>query len=149
VTPPLSPQRTIRLTPIPERRRLSTHTHQHPHRSIPMDYFLDAANASSSYVDPDATPRSSTTRLAENTSRSENRDLESASPSHPPRPSSMLSYNESQRQPSILEQAWVMKMAGEIARQMQENKASSSTEHKSYWTERGHDEMPPPPAYGQ
>ena len=43
----------------------------------------------------------------------------------------------------ILEQAWMMKMASEIARRVQEQKAASH----DFWSGEGAQE-PPPPAYG-
>ena len=151
VTPPLTPQRTIRLPPIPERRRLSTLTYQRPPRSIPADYTLDNAATSSSSIrdaDPDATPRSSMSRIAAHTQRIENGEVGSTPASNPAQPSSILSFNEVQPQPSKLDAAWVLKMANEIARQMQEDKASASSQYKHYWPDHGHGEMPPPPAYG-
>lgn len=45
-------------------------------------------------------------------------------------------------QTGILEQAWVMKMAGEIARQVHDQKAANN----GFWDRN--DEGPPPPAYG-
>jgi distribution and morphology protein 34 len=43
----------------------------------------------------------------------------------------------------ILEQAWMMKMAGEIARRVQDQKAGDG----GFWAGAGRDEGPPP-AYG-
>lgn len=52
-------------------------------------------------------------------------------------------YTESNSvQTGILEQAWVMKMAGEIARQVHDQKAANN----GFWDRN--DEGPPPPAYG-
>ncbi|KAI1941290.1 ERMES complex subunit [Ophidiomyces ophidiicola] len=59
-----------------------------------------------------------------------------------------LSVSDSASQSSILGQAWVMKMANEIARQMQESKFSADNNkfHGSWEPPRAHT---PPPAYGQ
>jgi distribution and morphology protein 34 len=44
----------------------------------------------------------------------------------------------------ILEQAWIMKMAGEIARRVYEEKQRNNNNHPSFWDER---DDTPPPAY--
>lgn len=47
---------------------------------------------------------------------------------------------------SILEQAWMMNLAGEIARRIQETKTAAGPNHCGHLNER---EQPPPPAYRQ
>ncbi|KAL8754001.1 MAG: hypothetical protein Q9184_005249 [Pyrenodesmia sp. 2 TL-2023] len=70
----------------------------------------------------------------------------SSHPSHQPF-SNPLHYLDSSTGGSILEQAWMMKMAGEIARKINEEKAANS----SFWDRAANlreDFSPPPPAYG-
>lgn len=47
-----------------------------------------------------------------------------------------------------VEQAWVAKMAGEIAQRIQEEKISAGTPYSGFWHHRNQEEVPPP-AYGQ
>jgi mitochondrial distribution and morphology protein 34 len=76
---------------------------------------------------------------------------------HPP-PPPLPAYIESLLSPSsgsgILEQAWMMKMAGEIARRVQDEKLSSGDgSHNGFWESShravGRDQYVPPPAYRQ
>lgn len=60
-------------------------------------------------------------------------------PSHP----SSFSYMDSSSSNGILEQAWMMKIAGEIARRVHDEKAANS----GFWDRSERDETPPP-AYG-
>jgi len=77
---------------------------------------------------------------------SEKREPEpSAGPSRP-LPASILSFNETALHGGVVDQAWVTKMASEIARRMQEDKMSAN-QCSSFWDRRNFEEAPP--AYGQ
>lgn len=158
VTPPLSPQTDLGLPTIHEPRRMSANLSSQGGRtlsrkSIPADYLTGNAEGSSSavedhteFADIDATPRSS---AHQSTARSYN--VEKRVDSSPSRrlPASALPFHDNASNGSIVEQAWLMKMAGELARRMQEEKASGSSQFGSnFWEGHGREEMPPP-AYGQ
>jgi distribution and morphology protein 34 len=166
VTPPLSPQKSTRLPTIHERRRLSGSLSRQtgrifPRRGIPVDFISEAAEASSSSApvadvsehqnvaarasDPDATPRSSVRQQAQASHPLEKRDTASLAA---PRslPSFVLPYLDTPPNSSIVEQAWVRKMASEIARRIEEEK--SSNQYGNFWEGHSREEMPPP-AYGQ
>lgn len=61
---------------------------------------------------------------------------------------SMLSFVAATQDRSILEQAWMMKLANEVTRRIQDGKAPASLNGSSYFGHRARDETPPP-AYGQ
>jgi len=65
-----------------------------------------------------------------------------------PLPATVLPYLDMPPNSSIVEQAWVMKMAGEIARRIEEEKSSNSNQYGNFWEGHSREEMPPP-AYGQ
>ena len=65
------------------------------------------------------------------------------SKSHDPSHSSPFSYMDSSSSNGVLEQAWMMKIAGEIARRVHDEKAANS----GFWDRNERDETPPP-AYG-
>lgn len=167
VTPPLSPQKTARLPTINERRRLSGSLSKQtvrtlPRRGIPGDFLSESAETSSSAPvtgasehqhaasgasDPDATPRSSVHQQTQSSHPSEKRDTTFSAPPRP-LPAYVLPYMDMPPNSGIVEHAWVMKMAGEIARQMQEEKSSGSVQYGNFWEGHSREEMPPP-AYGQ
>ncbi|KAL1967347.1 hypothetical protein VTN77DRAFT_3393 [Rasamsonia byssochlamydoides] len=167
VTPPLSPQRTGRLPTIHERRSLSGSLPMQPGRTlpcrvIPVDFISESAEASSSApvtdasehqrasaqgLDPEATPLSSVLQHAQSSHPSEKRDIASSAPTRP-LPTCALPYMDMPPNSGIVEQAWIMKMAGEIARRIQEEKSSGSNQYGNFWEGHSREEMPPP-AYGQ
>ncbi|WEW61744.1 ERMES complex subunit [Emydomyces testavorans] len=61
-------------------------------------------------------------------------------------PSSTLPITDAVPSSSILEQAWMMKMANEIARQIQEGKFSTNNNYPGLWDQTR--ARSPPPAYG-
>lgn len=148
VTPPLGPQSDLHLPTIHERRRISQGDGTLRRSKLSMS---EAAQPSSSrstqmiaetWPDPDATPRN-TIRLPSN-DRTNNRHTAA------PLPSSAIQYvptvptNNNPR-----EQVWLSKMAAELARRMQEEKAdpSGSRPFPDFWDDHSREEIPPP-AYG-
>ncbi|EED14938.1 conserved hypothetical protein [Talaromyces stipitatus ATCC 10500] len=150
VTPPLAPQNDLHLPTIHERRRISQGEHTLTRRSVPS--MSEVAQPSSSrnsaamiadtWPDPDATPRNSI-RLP--SSDRANNPLTTAH-----LPSSAIQYpppipdNNDPRQ-----QAWLSKMAAELARRIQEEKVgpSGSRPFPDFWDDHSREEIPPP-AYG-
>lgn len=144
VTPPLSPQSEFNLPTVPERRRMSQGNRTLTQRSRAYVLGTESGEPSSSsnpFPDPDATPRNSV-RLSSTTRRTDSKSPERRLPS------SAIQYTEMPHR-GVLEQAWVNKMAGEMARRMQEQKMSSfkADQFPDFWDSHGREE-PPPPAYG-
>lgn len=148
VTPPLSPQSDMQLPTIHERRRSSQGQKTLTRRFNPVS--AEPARASSSrntsaavetWPDPDATPRN-TVRLPNN-NREDSRHLPSSAIQYAP---IMHNNNNNQSQ----QQAWVSKMAAELAHRMHEDKGGDSSGSKpfpDFWDDHSRHEMPPP-AYG-
>jgi distribution and morphology protein 34 len=171
VTPPQSPENTVRRSTIQERRRMtgsiSTRGARNvPRRTIPTEFYRDpAAQAGPSpvYAEPDesratfqprghdTTPRASVRHQAPNVSSYPAEKNEASPSSSAPfaMPQSMLPFMDPAHSTGILEQAWMMKMAGEIARRMQEEKSGPMGPTGGPWNQNGREEIPPPPAYGQ
>jgi distribution and morphology protein 34 len=150
VTPPLSPQSDIHLPAVPERRKMSQGNRTLTQRSRAFVLGPESGEPSSSidpprgvnpFADPDATPRNSI-RLSSTTGRTNSKSPERRLPS------SAIQYTEMPHR-GILEQAWVNKVAGEMARRMQEQKMSSfkGDHFPDFWDSHSREE-PPPPAYG-
>ncbi|KAL1971622.1 hypothetical protein VTN31DRAFT_2243 [Thermomyces dupontii] len=151
VTPPLSPLRNAHLPSIDERLRmggtLPRNAHPHPYESNEFGATSSSAAVPEKSHDPDATPRGNA------------RVSHSPEKRNPPAPRQLPTFQspfldeEMPQKPDPVHHAWVMKMAGELARRMQEereNKTSSTNPYgpDHYWASHGHEEMPPP-AYGQ
>ncbi|CRG83142.1 hypothetical protein PISL3812_00490 [Talaromyces islandicus] len=150
VTPPLSPQSDFHLPTVPERRRMSQGNRTLTQRSRPFalgaesgepSTSVDASRGANPFADPDATPRNSI-RLPSTTGRTNSKSPERRLPS------SAIQYTEMPHR-GVLEQAWVNKVAGEMARRMQEQQMSSfkGDQFPDFWDSHGREE-PPPPAYG-
>ncbi|KAJ9221976.1 hypothetical protein DTO271D3_4908 [Paecilomyces variotii] len=154
VTPPLSPQDGLSLPSIPERRRTSNYRPVHP-RPFPAEFMgsssMPPRNAADNSRltktdDIETTPRAPAHAEHRPLQISEKREPEpSAGPSRP-LPASILSFNETALHGGVVDQAWVTKMASEIARRMQEDKMSAN-QCSSFWDRRNFEEAPP--AYGQ
>lgn len=171
VTPPQSPENTIRRPTVQERRRmngsLSTRSARNaPRRAIPTEFYRDPTTqtaASPVYAEPeesrspfqsrghDATPRASVRHQAPNAPAYPAEKSEAGTSSSAPRniPQTMLPFMDPAQTGGIVEQAWMMKMAGEIARRMQEEKSGGMGPPLGEpWNQHGREEVPPP-AYGQ
>ncbi|KAH8704166.1 mitochondrial distribution and morphology protein 34 [Talaromyces proteolyticus] len=150
VTPPLSPQSDLHLPTVYERQRMGQGERTLTQRSRPLASAPETGETSSSmdlhpfvdaFPDPDATPRN-TVRLPSNAGRTNNKSPERRLPS------SAIQYTEIPPR-GIIEQAWVNKMAGELARRMHDEKIGSlkPDQFPDYWENHGREELPPP-AYG-
>jgi distribution and morphology protein 34 len=172
VTPPQSPENTVRRPTVQERRRMTgslsmrSTRNTAPRRTIPTEFYRDPSAPTASpqtYADPADESRSSfPARGQETTPRAPVRQQAPNVPSYPaekaeagpsstaPRnmPPSMFPFMDPAHSGGILEQAWMMKMAGEIARRIQEEKSGAMGPTGGPWNHTGRDELPPP-AYGQ
>lgn len=171
VTPPQSPENTVRRPTVQERRRmtgsLSTRGARNaPRRAIPTEFYRDPATQTAPspvYAEADetrspfqsrgheATPRGSVRHQAPNVSAYPAEKSEAGPSSSAPRsmPQTMLPFIDPSHSGGILEQAFMMKMAGEIARRMQEEKSGDMGPTGGPWNQNGREDMVPPPAYGQ
>lgn len=173
VTPPQSPENTVRRPNVQERRRmngsLSTRSSRNaPRRPIPTEFYRDPAAqtaASPANAEPDesrspfqsrgheATPRASVRRQAPRVTAypAEKTEAGTSSSARPNLAQTMLPIMDAAQTGGIVEQAWMMKMAGEIARRMQEEKAAGGMGPPlgEPWNQHGREEISPPPAYGQ
>ncbi|KAL4979082.1 hypothetical protein BDW66DRAFT_128537 [Aspergillus desertorum] len=145
VTPPLSPETGMHLLPVPERHRLSN---PRPSLRRAPEAFGQSGEPSSSglrtseVVDEDATPRGTVrphiaTRYTEKIDSEAPRQL----------PSTILPFADEKASSSLVNQALVERLAGEIARRMRDEKMSGSSSCTPFWDRLNHDEAPPP-AYG-
>ncbi|KAL4988622.1 mitochondrial distribution and morphology protein 34 [Aspergillus falconensis] len=147
VTPPLSPETGLHLPPIPERHRLSI---SRPGLRRGAEAFGQSGEPSSSglrtpevVVDVDATPRGTM-----HSHVSTARYTEQAKPEAPRQlPSTILPFTDEKASSSLVDQALVERLAGEIARRMRDEKMSGSSSCTPFWDRLNHDEAPPP-AYG-
>jgi len=166
VTPPLSPRTTFRLPTVHERRKMNVSLPEAAgrallQRSTPDGVISEIVETSytmpvkestehsqpSRISDPDATPRSSVRRQGEASYISEINENKLQSGSGRSLPSSALPFMDVSPGSSLVESALVMKIAGEIARRMQEEKSSILSHCNNYWDGRNPEEIPPP-AYG-
>ncbi|KAK2813340.1 ERMES complex subunit [Emmonsiellopsis sp. PD_5] len=154
VTPPISPQQTIRRPTL----RGVRDGERTVRRNIPLEF---AHNAAAQPTQPSndldriamAVPRPEETQpLLQETApirnlrsyspeKREGSNFASSSRDAQPRPPS---FAEVAHNGGILEQAWMMKMASEIARRIQDEKAGSDTSSGFWERSRNHT---PPPAY--
>lgn len=160
VTPPSSPGKTVRLPTIHEKRRMNVSLPEAAGRSFlqrtnPDSVISEIAETSSimpvkesaensqqcRVSDPDAMPRSSVHRQGETSYVPEGNGNKLFLDSVRSLPPSVLPVMDVSPGSSLVESALVMKIAGEIARRMQEEKSSN------YWDGRNPEEIPPP-AYG-
>lgn len=161
VTPPLSPEDSAQLPPIHEKQRLSEPfqpiARPVRHRGAPRDFMHETAEASSSSapirdmaenrrsaMDSDATPR----RQGKCYYASEKQEAGPSAASSRHLPASIIPLMDAVPGNGAVEQAWVAKMAGEIAQRIQEEKISAGTPYSGFWHHRNQEEVPPP-AYGQ
>ncbi|KAK2755015.1 ERMES complex subunit [Arachnomyces sp. PD_36] len=169
VTPPQSPQNTVRRPTVQERRRmtgsLSTRSARNaPRRAIPTEFYRDPATQTApspvyaeadetrSPIQPaghDATPRATVRRPNIASYPAEKSEAGPSSSAPRSMPQAMLPFMDPSQTGGILEQAFMMKMAGEIARRMQEEKSGGMGPTGGSWNQSGREEIPPPPAYGQ
>lgn len=157
VTPPLSPQDSMGLPPIPERRRTSSYRPVHP-RPFPAQFTEEASSSIPSRSVPDSghlakiddlevTPRAPVRAEPRSSQVSEKHESGPSTDPTRPLPASILSFKDTAApHGDVIDQAWVTKMAGEIARRMHEEKMTSN-QCDSFWNRRNFDEAPP--AYGQ
>lgn len=170
VTPPESPENTVRRPTVQERRRINgSHSMRSarnaPRRPIPTEFYRDPTAqtaATPAYAEPDesrpafqprghdATPRVSVPQQAPSVSAypAEKSEAGPSSSAPPNLPQAMLPFMDPSQTGGIVEQAFMMKMAGEIARRMQEEKSGGMGPLGSPWNQNGREEIPPP-AYGQ
>ncbi|OKL59029.1 Mitochondrial distribution and morphology protein 34 [Talaromyces atroroseus] len=152
VTPPLSPQNDMHLPTIHERQNPSQGERTLTRRSKPVSASESAHPSSSrnsaqifgdTWPDPDATPRN-TVRLPNHDG--EKRYLPNTAIQYAPMAHNSDNNNHNNH---TREQAWVTKMAAELAHRMQEQKndSSGSRPFPEFWDDHGRQEMPPP-AYG-
>jgi distribution and morphology protein 34 len=159
VTPPLAPETGMQLPAIPERHRMSI-SPQTPRRESIREFgapssssntirqSANAANRSFAIDDANATPRG-TVRVHRTSAY--NREKQEAGPSSAPMrslPGSILTFNSEKPTTSVIEQALVEKLAGEIARRMREEELMPTNSCGSFWDRHSQEESPPP-AYGQ
>lgn len=145
VTPPLSRENTIREAPHPRPSILKDKTHyKQPQVAEPSNH---SSNLSLSRK---------TTSFAEATSNTQQKapvfETYEPSPTKPDEsiasvhgvPPSMLSFMSATQERSILEQAWMMKLANEVTRRIQDGKSPLNMN-----SGRRSRDASPPPAYGQ
>ncbi|KAL4955983.1 hypothetical protein BDW69DRAFT_103979 [Aspergillus filifer] len=145
-TPPLSPEVGLHLPAIPERHRASISRPGLRRAEIlgqSGEPSSSAARRASETFDVDATPRAtirSHARLGQHTEKSE---------SEPSRqlPSTILPFIDEKTGSSLVDQALVERLAGEITRRMRDEKISGSSSCTPFWDRLNHEETPPP-AYG-
>lgn len=146
VTPPLSPDAGLELPSIPERRHMSISRPSFRHRPSSLGQSGEPSSfepRSSEALDNDATPRA--TMRSHDQPDLHTRKVET----EPPRqlPSTILPFADETPSSSIVDQALVERLAGEIARRMRDEKVSDSSSCNPFWDRLNHQETPPP-AYG-
>ncbi|KAL2001926.1 hypothetical protein VTN02DRAFT_984 [Thermoascus thermophilus] len=164
VTPPLSPEDSAHLPPIYEKQRLSepfqpvARPVRH-HRGAPRDFLHETAEASSSSSSAPirglAENRRSAMDAEETTPRrpgpsyyaSEKPEAGPSTASARHLPASIIPLMDAVPGHGAVEQAWVAKMAGEIAQRIQDEKISAGASYSGFWHHRGQEDVPPP-AYG-
>ncbi|PGH02511.1 mitochondrial distribution and morphology protein 34 [Helicocarpus griseus UAMH5409] len=159
VTPPISPERTVRRPTLRDRlaardAERSTRRgipaefgHELPVRGTPPSNDLDRiATASMAQAeDTKSVPPQETAPIRNIHSsfpaeKADESNIASSSRDPQPRPPSFM---EAAHNGGILEQAWMMKMASEIARRIQDEKAGSDTS-SGFWERSMHTHTPPP-----
>ncbi|MCJ1329860.1 ERMES complex subunit [Thelotrema lepadinum] len=156
ITPPTSPEklkRDIHESPLKHSEitpRPPLHEKQKPPTSLPMPPPLDFTNPISTSMHSSTATLPQRPRLRPNRYfqsfevPQEKEGLQSSASSSTNYPSLAAPFPYMESHPGgILEQAWMMKMAGEIARRVHQQKSSDL----NFWAgEGGHEEAPP--AYG-
>ncbi|RAL04072.1 uncharacterized protein BO80DRAFT_422458 [Aspergillus ibericus CBS 121593] len=148
VTPPLSPDSGLHLPPIPERHRMSISRPMPPRRDIATEMLRESGESSAQPVrhpaaDIDATPRVAVHPYIAAQREKEKRETEASRQL----PSKALPFTDTKPTSSIVDQALVERLAGEIARRMRDEKLTSGNSCSSFWDRLSHDDAPP--AYGQ
>ncbi|KAL4887140.1 hypothetical protein BJY04DRAFT_227292 [Aspergillus karnatakaensis] len=147
VTPPLSPEIGLHLPSIPERHRMSISRSGIRRAPDNVGQFGEPSSSSdplrmSEPIDINATPRG-TMRSHVGYGVSEKPEAELSRQL----PSTILPFTGEKATSSIVDQALVERLAGEIARRMREEKVSGSSSCNPFWDRLNHEETPPP-AYG-
>lgn len=96
-------------------------------------------------VDADATPRATVRSHGDAGRYSEKPEPEPETSRQ--LPSTILPFSEEKASPSLVDQALVERLAGEIARRMRDDKMSGSGSCTPFWDQLNQEETPPP-AYG-
>ncbi|KAL4943702.1 hypothetical protein BDV06DRAFT_130342 [Aspergillus oleicola] len=145
-TPPLSPEVGLHLPPIPERHRASISRPGLCRAEVlgqSGEPSSSAARKASETFDVDATPRAtirSHATLAQHGEKPENDPARRL-------PSTILPFIDEKTGSSLVDQALVERLAGEITRRMRDEKLSGSSSCNPFWDRLNHEETPPP-AYG-
>lgn len=163
VTPPRSPEKPVSRdlnsidlgdTPLripnfsPRNEARMETTDLTPRPSIPLTSTEEPSSPTSNLPYRHTLPPGPSIQLPQYPTEKPQQPLFSTSPpgSHSqtqPQPDSLFPYIDNHSSNGILEQAWVMKMAGEIARRVHDEKAANS----GFW-DRSEGHEGPPPAYG-
>ncbi|BCS20579.1 MDM34 family protein [Aspergillus puulaauensis] len=147
VTPPLSPDAGLQLPSIPERRHMSISRPSLRRRPSSLGQSGEPSSFEptrvSEALDIDATPRATMRSHDEPGLHAEK--LETRAPRQ--LPSTILPFADETPSSSIVDQALVERLAGEIARRMRDEKVSGSSSCNPFWDRLNHEETPPP-AYG-
>ncbi|PGH21632.1 mitochondrial distribution and morphology protein 34 [Polytolypa hystricis UAMH7299] len=147
VTPPATPGNTLRMSRLHDRGS----EHYGVRRTIPQE-FTHPPQPQPSTIQRDAN-RETAPIMSQNTGFAPEHNQPPSLRTYPPEKVESGASSQT-RQPameaaqnrSILEQAWRMKLAGEIARRIQEEKAGTSDNGSTFWDPRPR-ERTPPPAY--
>lgn len=155
VTPPLSPDSDLHHFAIPERRRMSI-SRCAPRRDITAEMMRDAQEPSApsdpvKHVrqgeDTSATPRATVLAHIPFTYPNEKQDAGSSTGLPRQLPSAILPFLNGSPTNTMVEQALVERLAGEIARRMRDEKFMAGNACGAFWDRQGQEESPPP-AYG-
>ncbi|PWY87747.1 hypothetical protein BO70DRAFT_360390 [Aspergillus heteromorphus CBS 117.55] len=148
VTPPLSPDSGLNLPTIPERHRLSL-SRPMPRRDIAAEMSRETGEPSSSRpIHHSAAETETTPRVAVHPHVAARRDSEKQDAGVSRQlPSTALPFTDAKPTSSIVDQALVERLAGEIARRMRDEKMAPGNPCSSFWDRLSHDDAPP--AYGQ
>lgn len=139
VTPPKSPEK-------PVSGDLNSRNDLTPRPSIPLTSTEEPSSPTSTLPYRHTLPPGTSIQLPQYRTEKPQPLFSTSSGSHPQnqlQPDSLFPYIDNHSSNGILEQAWVMKMAGEIARRVHDEKASNS----GFW-DRSEGHEGPPPAYG-
>ncbi|KAI9367527.1 mitochondrial distribution and morphology protein 34 [Aspergillus egyptiacus] len=146
VTPPLSPETGLHLPTIPERHRLSISRPSRPRASL---FHQFEEPSSSEYLESEALdveaspPRGAIRPHVGSGCYSQTLEAELSRQL----PSKILPFTDEKANSSLVDQALVERLAGEIARRMREDKMPGSGSCNPFWDRLNHEETPPP-AYG-
>ncbi|KAF3894853.1 Mitochondrial distribution and morphology protein 34 [Trichophyton interdigitale] len=143
ITPPISPDATIKVkdrSRVPAVQGLGPPVIANPAQPTPS---AEAEKKALSNGEPSHIPRQNTPTLEAHQQGSDNTTSLNGIPP------SVLSFVAASQDRSILEQAWMMKLANEISRRIQESKGPGSVGGASSYCGHQTRDPSPPPAYGQ